>query len=256
MDNQNHFPAKSKHVLSDHRRIGKCLIPPMNDLNLQEVHWNKQIIPELIWLALINNYFGYSKGAELSLELPRAMEEVNTSIQNGTWCFSVSSYSQITNEEKKNIVEILYRKKVLEKFRSALMPLILNYPMCPLNFLFDVNLPKDMETTGIEKIKDVLSSMFDRRSVESTFVQANVLYIGFIIGKLVVSQDVSLAKFPEVQYYPKTELSKQVAASIRATVNSIFGIDNLETGLSWSTYFWNHGLELEKCDFDWGNTNG
>ena len=103
---------------------------------------------------------------------------------------------------------------------------------------------------GLEEIKRVLASIFDRRSVEATFFQANAVYIGFILGKLVVSSDVSLAKFPEVQHYPKTEISMQVAASVRATVNSIIGNEILKTELAWPVYFWNHGLELENCEIE------
>ena len=74
-------------------------------------------------------------------------------------------------------------------------------------------------------------------------IQANAVYIGFNVEKFVVSSDVSLARFPEVQYYPNTEISKQVAACIRATVNAIFGNEVIKDGLSWPTYFWNHGLQ-------------
>ncbi len=257
MDNGQNFTTRRKPVLPDHQRIGKRLIPPlMQEINYQEISWGKQLIPELIWLALINNRYGYMKGAELALALPRSAEEATKNNQRGTWFATVSSYAQLSIEEQERTVKILRSKNAFDQYRAALLPLIYFYPSCPLSFLFDLETKKEIDTGDLEEIKRVLESIFDRRSVEATFIQANAVYIGFTVGKLVVSPDVSLARFPEVQYYPNTEVSKQIAASIRATVNTIFGIDVIKDGLSWPTYFWNHGLELEKCDFDWGNTDG
>ena len=251
MDNGQNFTTRRKPVLPDHQRIGKRLIPPlMQEINYQEISWGKQLIPELIWLALINNRYGYMKGAELALALPKSAEEATKNHPMGAWFVTVSSYTQLSIEEKKKTVELLRRKNAFDQYRAALLPLIYFYPTCPLSFLFDLETKKEIDTGDLEEIKRVLESIFDRRSVEATFIQANAVYIGFTVGKLVVSPDVSLARFPEVQYYPNTEVSKQVAASIRAMVNTIFGIDVIKDGLSWPTYFWNHGLELEKCNFD------
>ena len=72
MHNGQKYSARRKPVLLDHQRIGKRLIPPlMKEINYQEISWGKQLIPELIWLALIlNNRYGYMKGAELALAPP------------------------------------------------------------------------------------------------------------------------------------------------------------------------------------------
>jgi len=60
MDSGQHLPARRRPVLLDHQRIGKRLIPPlMQEINYQEISWGKQLIPELIWLALINNRRGF-----------------------------------------------------------------------------------------------------------------------------------------------------------------------------------------------------
>jgi len=248
MDNGQNFSTLKKPVLSDHQQIGKRLIPPlMQGINYQEISWRKQLIPELIWLALINNRYGYMKGAELALALPKSAVDAT---KNQAWFVTVSSYTQLSIEEKKKTVDLLRNKNVFDQYRIALLPLIYFYPSCPLSFLFDLETKNEIDKEELEEIKRVLESMFDRRSVKATFIQANAVYIGFTIGKLVVSPDVSLARFPEVQYYPNTEISKQVAASIRATMNTIFDIDVIKDDLSWPTYFWNHGLELEQCNFD------
>ncbi|MDY0282113.1 MAG: hypothetical protein RBR35_16325 [Salinivirgaceae bacterium] len=251
MDNGQNSSNRKTPVLSDHQKIRKRLIPPlMQGINYKEISWRKQLIPELIWLALINNRYGHIEGAELALALPQSVEEATKNHQMEAWFVTVSSYTQLSIEEQRKIVELLRSKNVLDKYRTALLPLIYFYPFCPLRFLFNPETIKEDDTGGLVEIKRVLESIFDRRSIEATFIQANALYIGFNLGKLVVSQDVSLARFPEVQYYPHTEISKQIAANIRAMVNTVFDIDEIKNDLSWPAYFWNHGLELEKCILD------
>lgn len=251
MGSEQHSPSRRKPVLTDHQRKGKRLIPPlMQGITYQEISWGKQLIPELLWLALLNNRYGYRQGAKLALALPKSAEEATKDNQMGIWFITISSYSQLSIDEQKGTIELLRSKNVLDQYRTALMPLIHFYPSCPLSFLFDCESKVEVDVVELEEIKSVLASIFDRRSVEATFIQANAVYIGFILRKLVVSPDVSLAKFPEVQNYPKTEISMQVAASVRATVNSIIGNEVLKIGLAWPVYFWNHGLELEKCDFE------
>jgi hypothetical protein len=91
--------------------------------------------------------------------------------------------------------------------------------------------------------------LFDRKGEEATFTQANALYIAFVTEKLKVTENVILAGFPKIQDYPNTEISKQIASSVRATTNVIFGGDIL-TATDWPKYFWNQGLHLEPCNFD------
>ncbi len=245
------YSAQRKPILLDHQRNGKRLIPPlMQNINYQEISWRRQIIPELFWIALLNSRYGYPYGANLALVLPSSAKEATKEHSIETWFTSISSYGQLSIEEKKKTVELLRKKHVIDQYCTALLPLIYFYPSCPLRFLFDLEIETEIDTSELEEIKRVLESLFDRRSVEATFAQANVVYIGFTGGDLVVNQGLSLASFPEVQDYPTTEISRQVAASIRATVNVIFGNEEINHGKSWSTYFWNHGLELEKCKFD------
>ena len=49
---------------------------------------------------------------------------------------------------------------------------------------------------------------------------ASIIYNQFDIGRLKVNSDMPLAKFPEVQHYPNTEISKRIASSIRASVKT------------------------------------
>ncbi|NOY51052.1 MAG: hypothetical protein GXO88_10895, partial [Chlorobi bacterium] len=53
-------------VLDDHKRLGKRFIPPLlNYGNLADVSWADMMVPDLIWIALVNENYGKQKGAEI-----------------------------------------------------------------------------------------------------------------------------------------------------------------------------------------------
>ena len=59
--------AEKKIVLEGHKKVGSKFIPPMMQLpNWTEISYINQILPEIIWMGLINDEFGYRDGIDLS----------------------------------------------------------------------------------------------------------------------------------------------------------------------------------------------
>lgn len=236
-------------VLNDHRRIGKKFIPPIIDKLgsiFQETSWIKLTIPELIWIALLNYRCGYKEGTDLSLSLAKATKEATGKIE---WYAPLSSFSILTKKQKNRIIEILKQEVKLDKLIVGLNPLIYLYPQLPLNFITKTKkLNKEEKEIYLSQMRNILDKLYDKYSKEATFTQANALYICFVLGKLQVTSDSSLANFPEIENYPKTEESKKIAASIRASINGFIGLDIAGNVTNWPNYFWNRGLQIDKCE--------
>jgi hypothetical protein len=102
-------------------------------------------------------------------------------------------------------------------------------------------------------IKTVVVELFNRASLAATMTQATAVWLAFDADRLKVAPGLALAQFQRIEDYPNTELSKKIAAAIRAGLNSFFGDTNLmASGTAWPVAFWNRGLEIEPC----GNDNG
>ncbi|HWP91802.1 MAG TPA: hypothetical protein VNN20_06360 [Thermodesulfobacteriota bacterium] len=243
---------KIKRILSDHQRVGKRFIPPFLQKvsNLEEVVWLDYILPELLWLGLLNEFYDYKTGAALALSLAKAAATVNDQ-PNKIWFASTSSYSILKKNQRNKIITFLRSSNELELLQKALFPLGAFYPKCPLDFLFGDRLPRTKKPREIlGKFKLLLSRMFDRTGIPSTRIQANAVYIAFCTEMLVLDSKTSLANFPAVADYPETEESIRIAASVRATTTAFFGFEQNKKSSPWSTYFWNRGLELESCDYE------
>jgi hypothetical protein len=63
-------PKRPSRILSDHRKVGKKFIPPMLDIGVfKDANWKEFILPELLWIALLNEKHGLRDGAELCLDV-------------------------------------------------------------------------------------------------------------------------------------------------------------------------------------------
>lgn len=250
-NNKKDEKQSGQNVLSDHKRIGKRFVPPLLQLGpFADVKWVDLILPELLWLGILNHAYGKARGAELSLKLAQAAVKVFVA-EPIPWFGSGSAYTSLDNAQKTEILRILRETNHLEPLKKALIPFPLFYPQCPLNFLFEGSIVTPREPARLlEEFKEFISTLFDRTTEPATFMQANAVYIAFITDKLVVSREVSLANFPAIEKYPHTEESKRVASGVRGVLTMMFGTVFDEKPGSWAGYFWNRGLELEPCDVD------
>ncbi|MEK6765701.1 MAG: hypothetical protein AABY49_05670 [Planctomycetota bacterium] len=242
--------TERSQILSDHKRIKKKLVPPILQIGkFHEVKWVDYILPELLWLGLLNEFHGLKLGAELGLSLANAANKLNN--QPKKECFAViSSYTIFSQEQKSEIIKKLKSSNELELLQKALTPFDIFYHECPLNFLFKDTLPSQNNREVIlNQFKLALSKMFDRWDKPGTFMQANAVYIAFVTDKLKVAKGISLANFPAVEEFPKTEESKRIASSARGVVNMFFAPQSYDTSSPWPKYFWKKGLELEPCKF-------
>ena len=103
----------------------------------------------------------------------------------------------------------------------------------------------------MQYLKSVVSSLLsDRTDREPTLVKATAVWLGFDADFIKVQQGSIISQFPEVEHYPETEISRKVGAAIGAMVNMLFGNDTQYLIKSpWPEYFWNRGIEIDKCEF-------
>jgi hypothetical protein len=238
---------KGKRVLQDHKQIGKKFIPPLLHLrNVQTVKWQLPILPELLWLAILNSTCGTQTGAELAVALASSASKFVPQ----KWFAPASAYDSLLSGQKTEVLEVLKQSNKLGAIQYALNDLLWLYPACPLAFLFPSGptAPEDPKSAR-EAFKSVLEELYDRGGRAPMLMQANAFFIGLSVGPMRIASDISLPNFAEIEKYPTTTESRRAGSAIRAAMMGLFG-PNYETASTWPQYFWNRGLEIEPCDFD------
>ena len=216
---------------------------------LREISWVRTMLPELLWIALIQNYHGLHEGVELITKFTRIARKCSSSEKMNIFA-TVSALGELIKGEKSCLQSELAASGDLFEIQKALLPLITLYPECPLGFLYSVK-PNTSgeEKQDLERLKNLVGGMYNKTSRNTMMVQATATWLAFDSGVLKVFEGLALAKFPEIEKYPHTELSEKVAASIRSSIYMFFTEPHYPESSNWPKYFWNRGLEVDKCYF-------
>jgi len=241
-----------KKVLQNHKRVDKAFIPPFTHMlgPLHEISWIKTMLPELLWIALIQDYFGPREGVALITSLTRLARKCSPSEKKRIFA-TISSLGELTKDKQLCLQNELTTSGELFKIQKALLPLIVFYPKCPIRFLYST-MPSIAggSEQELEQFKALVERLYNKTSRGTMMVQATAIWLAFDSGVLKVVEGLALASFPEIEKYPHTELSQKVAASIRSSIYGFFDETHYPVSSNWPRYFWNRGLEIDRCYFE------
>ena len=126
---------KKARVLEGHKKVGSRFIPPMKQIpNMKSTSFVNQMLPELIWIGLINDNEGYVSGARLVEKIFLAVEGIEGTESKGNFAYA-SSYRKLLDGQKSVLVDKLNSLGVLDALRTYLAPLVLLYDEYPMRFI-------------------------------------------------------------------------------------------------------------------------
>ena len=243
--------AADKKVLADYKKIGTTFVPPM-------VHrvgpwdftsWSSQTLPELIWWDVLIDRVSHRFATTVAEEIAKYFK---TKDKGKSWWAFISDYAQLGTDDMQDLKEHLKRANVLAQMIEGLFDFLNLYPGCPISLFLNQPPTGIVDTGYLQLFTDRMRELENKRSRSGVLIQAQAIYMGFVLGKLFVKKGLALADFSEVAKYPSTELSKQVGASICASVNMLAGsmLPKFPED-AWVQYFWQRSLDL--CPLDFGH---
>lgn len=239
---------KSDSVLGSYQKVGSKFVPPMlQSFQFDHISWASQTLPELIWWDVLADSVSRRFAAIVAEQIAKYFK--GRADPNRWWAF-ISDYSQLSDEDADGLKEHFSRTGISTRMTKSLADFLELYPECPLSRLVEQKPTGIVDVGYLARFENRMEKLEDKRSRNGVLVQAQVLYMGFILGKLRVKQGLALADFPEVENYPKTEKSMAVGASICAAVNGIAGRMLPKYGEDlWVQYFWKRSFDLHPLDF-------
>lgn len=241
--------GQDKKVLADYKKVGTTFVPPMvHRVGPWEfTSWSSQTLPELIWWDVLVDRVSLRFATTVAEAIAKHFKTRN---KGKCWWAFISDYAQLDADDVQHLKEHLKEANILTQLMEGLVDFLNLYPGCPIS-LFLGQPPTGIVDPGyLRRFTDRMRELENKRSRSGVLVQAQAIYMGFVLGKLFVKEGLALANFPEVAKYPSTELSRQVGASICASVNGLAG--NMLPKFSedsWVQYFWQRSLDLCPLDF-------
>ncbi|WP_374331503.1 DUF5677 domain-containing protein [Aestuariivirga sp.] len=237
-------------VLKDHVKRKRRLIPPFLDKmgeKLSFYSWERELAPDFVWLAFLNEAHGIQGGFELASCIADLANKTHASSIKPHFS-RLSAFSLLSEKERDEVLGQL-DSHCLTSLRSTLSPLAAVWPTFPLKFL---GFPDNLDvSSAIQIVKPTLGRLYDRNSREATLSIATAVLLESDQGRLVI--DTKLGKrfkdaIRDVAIYPETELSRSAGSLFRAMAPMLFKSgDAVQDNTSWSAEFWKEAFCVEEC---------
>jgi hypothetical protein len=239
---------KNKKILGDHKKVGNKFIPPMAQFAFTDISTVNEILPEAIWMGLLNDSYGYREGVHLASELAQLAHTIYNSDKHINFALT-SSYEYLSDDKKKVLVNELAKKGLLSKLQKSLYPLIKFYEGFPMSFLGDGGTTQDKDFQ-IQSLKNTVAKHFSRYETPGIIMLANVIYIRALTGGLHIAPGLHLPDFESLIKAPESDEAKKSASQVRSMViMEAMPQEGESSGLKWAESFWNQGLKIDKCEF-------
>ncbi len=248
-----------KPVLADHKRRNKVLTPPllaaMGDLHMP-YSWSKEIAPQLLWIAILQDVMGLADGVNFAIELALAADK-NCSHCPKPQFAKITSFDVLGVDEKAATLTTISSTPLYAKANAALACLFELLPDSPMSFL-QSDAASDSGNATQAKIYELLPKLYDRHSRESVLCIATGAMISLQQGKLRFAgpQGEELATklsddFSVIEQYPDTDASRAAGASFRALAPMFLfsGLDGPDQRtIDWLDQFWRQVGAFGECN--------
>lgn len=126
---------KKRNLLAGHQQVGKRFIPPLKQLPIaSSISYVDDMLPELVWLGLINERHGYIPSARIMEQCFLSADSIVTKETSGNLAL-LSTYTKFNEEQKDALRDRLSQAGILKLLQDTIAPLTILYENCPISFL-------------------------------------------------------------------------------------------------------------------------
>jgi hypothetical protein len=239
--------VKKKKLLSGHKRIGKKFIPPMKQVpGLREMSYIDDLLPELIWLGLINDRIGFVPGARLFEQIVAAALQASKGRPPTNYAL-ISSYRSFNKVEQQVFLHSLSTMSALDQLKEYLAPLVLLYDECPIRF---IGPPETVttENTLLAALRSSVERHIDKYETPGIVLNGMMLVSRLLTKTIHFSSEIVMPDFNAVVDSPGSEEAKRASGFMRANAMAELGMLNI--GNDWARFFWNRSYALTPCELN------
>lgn len=209
------------------------------------ISYTNDMLPELIWLGLLNDKLGYKHAGSIMKIIFHAVDCICDAKQQGNFALA-STYDSLEQSQKEALKHALTDDSTLYILQDAIAPLTLLYDIFPLSFLGPpAQLYSEDRLVGI--ISDCVDKTFNKYDTPGTVLNGTMLLYRLVTKKIKFSTEIAPKNLEAVIDDPESDDAKQAGAFMRACAIGEFG--QMKIDPAWAKYFWNYNAKLSPCKF-------
>ena len=232
----------TRKILNDYKKVGNKLISPINQIsNIKKTSWEDNILPELIWIALLIQTNGYNRNTSQIIEQIADFARINFPNDKILTC---SDFIILDAEMKYKLLKI-FPATDIHILDIAFRNFTYYFPDFPLSSFTNKKNTSEF-TYSLEPIKNLMREFIDKYSKLSTQVLSMAVYLLSLQGKLLFTSGKLVPNIESVKDYPDTDESRNTAASLRAMSFMLVHSENKIN--NWNNDFWMRSCSLDACE--------
>lgn len=198
--------AQTKKVLGDYKKEGSKFIPPMTHMlgRMKEASYARQTLPELIWWDVLADQVSAQFAIDVAGEIGKHLKDRK---EKQCWWAFITDYKNLSDDDFVKLKAALGAKGMLKYLQGGLENFLQLYPECPLWCFMPGKPAGAVDLKYLSRFENRLDELGNKRSRNGVLMQAQAVYMGFVLGRLKVFKGLALADFPEVSKYPDTPRS-------------------------------------------------
>lgn len=235
--------------ISNHKRKKSKLLTPMADLNIQPIDWERDLLPEHLWIELLSNTYVQLEWQNL---YEKFLDALDTYCPEDKIIFGlISDFGLITADKRKDFLknneELVHRA-----FYKPMGRIITFYPEAPCYWLLqkkylDIERPVDLKVE-LGKLGESVLRLMPGKDLHTGHIRAMPLTRALKHGKVYFKRGMEIAELlPKYPGKCNEEEKYYVQSQARNMMHMFFLRDGIYLERRWPKYFWTRNLELVPC---------
>jgi hypothetical protein len=218
----------------------------MNELPVAPVNWQRDMLPQLLWIAALVHKYGPVKWYPFFSEF---LDSIQKYADTGTFVFGLlSDFDQLNELSQKKFLEEqseLIQKNFIEPFGDILKL----YPNAPGSWLITDQVPVEQDEQEISRLSEIVAALLDRQSAFACVVEAGLFIRVLTNGRIKIPRDSIIASIgPRYPGNCSKDERDIFHGCARAFLNTGGNLEFKHCFNSrWPSSFWNHNANLVEC---------
>lgn len=233
------------------KKEGSRLIAPLNQLNFQKLSWDRDLLPEHLWIASLAVKFGVSTFHHQYGQFLDALDEFWPRDRTDV-CFGLISDFDAFDPESQKAFLAKHRQLARSLFWAPIGEALSLYPDCPAKWLSEA-LREESDGAidpirGLNLLRSIVTDLLGGRSELATRVRVVPFGRPLKNGKMFFMQGMQTVEL--LPRYPNAlsdDERAQVEAFVRASMMAQFGMREDLNDHVWPKEFWRLNYSLTVC---------
>ena len=146
-------------------------------------------MPELVWWDVLIDRASNRFAASVAEEIGKYFKVAD---KRRCWWAFISDYTQLGADDMHGLKEHMRRANILAQLVDSLVDFLDLYPECPISRFLDQPPAGIVDVSYLQHFENRIQVLEDKRSRSGVLVQAQAVYMGFVLGKLHVKRGLAL----------------------------------------------------------------